>query len=110
MILLLLLFLFLNLSFLLCGFEAVLLSGISYDLNEILQNETFNNIHTIYLTIVDIILWLGVVYLAAKLLQNILGGIAGEGVDMAVADEESYQNYSRYQRSKDRYKKEHGGK
>ena len=50
----------------------------SYNLNDLLQNETFNNIHTIYLTIVDMILWLGVVFLASKCIRTFIGGMSGE--------------------------------
>lgn len=57
------------------GYHATLFEAFTFDFNSILTNDTYKNIHNIYLTVVDIILWLGVVYLAAKCLQNVLGGM-----------------------------------
>lgn len=57
------------------GYHATLFNSFTFDFNSILTNDTYKNIHTIYLTVVDIILWLGVVYLAAKCLQTVLGGM-----------------------------------
>lgn len=72
----------------------------SYDLNSLLVNDTFKNIHTIYLTVVDIILWLGVVYLAARCLQSVLGGMADTSIPdytdtEEYADSQAYKSYTR---------------
>lgn len=76
------------------GYQATLFQGYTFDFNTILSNETYKNIHTIYLTVVDIILWLSVVYLAAKCIQNIIGGIANSTVD-AYNETESENNSKR---------------
>lgn len=57
------------------GYSATIFKATSFDLNSILVNETYKNIHAIYLGVVDIILWLGLVYLAQKCIHNILGGM-----------------------------------
>ena len=54
------------------GYQATLFQGYTFDFNSILVNETYKNIHIIYLTVVDIILWLSVVYLAAKCIHSII--------------------------------------
>lgn len=90
------------------GHSATVFNAYSFDLNSILANETYKNIHTIYLTVVDIILWLSLVFLAKKCLNNIIGGM-NDGVDEIMENENSYQNYARGQENKKRYKKEHGG-
>lgn len=62
------------------GYEATIFHNFRYDLNDILVNDTFKNIHTIYLTVVDIILWLGVVFLASKCLSHIIGSAADTSI------------------------------
>lgn len=57
------------------GYEGILWNAFNFDFNSILINETYKNIHTIYLTVVDIILYLSLVFLARKCLRNILGGM-----------------------------------
>ncbi len=86
------------------GHEAVVLHAYSYDLNSILTNDTFKNIHTIYLTIVDLILWLGVVYLASNCMHMILGGVADTSIpDYDTTEEyketQTYKNTARQQRA-----------
>ena len=99
----------------LCGYEAVIFHNFSYDLNDILTNDTFKNIHTIYLTVVDIILWFGVVFLASKCINNVIGGMGNavsdniETSDSAL-DEKAYENYARRERAKSRYNREGGSK
>lgn len=89
------------------GNSVTIFEAMSFDFNSILVNETYNNIHTIYLTVVDIILWLSLVFLAKKCLNNIIGGM-NDGFDEITENENSYQNYVRGQENKKRYK-EHGG-
>lgn len=95
------------------GYEATFFSGFTYDMNDILQNETFNNIHNTYLIITDILLWLGVVYLAANCLHSVIGGM-GQAVQETAydnsAEERSYQAYSQYRNNEQRYNQEHGGR
>ena len=85
--------------------------GYSYDLNSILENETFKQIHDVYLVVVDIILWLGLVYLAAKCINSVIGGM-GQAVSDDIYDsqegERSYDRYKQYQENKERYKRESG--
>lgn len=77
------------------GYNAVLFNEYSYDLNSLLTNDTFKNLHTIYLTVVDIILWLGVVYLASKCIQNVIGGITDTTVDYYNGTETEDDSYKR---------------
>lgn len=95
------------------GSEVVFLSAFTYDLNTILDNQTFNNIHTVYLTVVDIILWLGLVYLASNCLHNVIGGM-GQAVSDSIydsqEDERSYQKYVRHKANQARFSKEYGGR
>lgn len=86
-------------------------SDVSYDLNTILENETYYNIHNIYLMVVDIILWLGLIYLASRTISHVLGGMGqAVGDDIynsdTVQDDIAYQNYSRGQRAQARYNQE----
>lgn len=89
------------------GYQATFFSGFTYNFNDLLINDTFKNIHTIYLGIVDVILWLSVVYLASKCIKSIVGGISDEAVDNATSSERSYKEYEQYQNNKQRYKDEH---
>lgn len=94
-------------------YSATFFEDMSYDLNTILENETFKNIHDIYLIFTDIILWLGVIYLAGKMLRSIFGGM-GDEVQSRVEDsqegERSYERYKQYQENKKRYKQENKGR
>ena len=72
----------------------MLWNGFSFDFNSILVNETYKNIHTIYLTVVDIILYLSLVFLARKCLRNILGGM-DDSIDYANDIEPETDNYKR---------------
>lgn len=76
------------------GYSVVIFAEYNYDLNSILVNDTFVNIHNIYLGVVDIILWLGVVYLASKLIHDIMGLSADTSVDMALSKIEEEDNTS----------------
>lgn len=89
------------------GYQATFLNGFSYNFNDLLVNDTFKNIHTIYLVIVDVILWFSVVYLASKCINNIVGGIGDEVIGDATSSERSYKQYEQYQDNKQRYKDEH---
>lgn len=93
------------------GYEAVLFAGFTYNLNDILQNDTFNNLHTIYLTVVDILLWLSLVYLASNCLRNVIGGMGNAVSDTIydsdeAQDERAYQSYARSQKAQNRYNQE----
>lgn len=86
--------------------DTVLLQSYTYNFYDILQNDTFKTVHTIYLYVVDIILWLGVVLLCKNMLVTFIGGVAGE----AMADERSYSEYSQHRANVSRYNKEHNVK
>ena len=76
------------------GFEfmgAKVIPAFSYDLNSLLSNDTLKNIHDIYLTIVDVILYLCLIVLAKNTFVDIFGGqydagldIAGEGIEGSI--------------------------
>lgn len=90
------------------GYNACLWNEYTYDLNSILTIDIFRTIHTIYLSVVDFILWLCVVSLAGKSLVNVVGGIYGAVSDADYEseysqDERAFENYARTQRAKDRY-------
>lgn len=94
------------------GYHATLIHAYSYNLNDLLANATFKNIHTIYLTVMDIILWLGVVYLANHCLHSIIGGMGNEladTIDDSYEGERSYERYKQGQANKERYKREKRG-
>ena len=88
------------------GFSAVLIKSFSYNFNDLLTNNTLKTIHDIYLSFVDIILWLGIVYLASNLIKHIIGTMSGEIIDDAAGSEQSYNNYKQAQQNKARYNKE----
>lgn len=92
------------------SYSGVLWNEFNYDLNDLLTNDTFANIHSIYLSVVDIILWLGVVYLAGKCINTVIGGM-GQAVSDDIYDsqeeERSYERYSQYRSNKERYNQEH---
>lgn len=90
-------------------FDTTLISGFTYNFNDLLSNDTFKNVHDIYLGIVDVILWLGLVYICRGFIKFIFGGI-DDVYDDITADETSYQRYSQYQDNKKRYKEEHSNK
>lgn len=59
------------------GFElmgAQIIPEFSYDLNSLLVNDTFDNIHTIYLVFVDVIMYVYLVILAKNTFVDIFGG------------------------------------
>lgn len=92
--------------------DTTLLGGYTYDFNSILSNDTFKQIHDVYLYIVDVILWLGCVLLCKNFIKFIFGGIDDSyneiTTDLDVNDT-SYKNYSKHQENKQRYKQEHRG-
>ena len=88
------------------GFSAVLIKSFSYNFNDLLTNNTLKTIHNIYLTFVDIILWLGIVYLASNLMKHIIGSMSGEIIDDVAGSEQSYNNYKQAQQNKARYSQE----
>ena len=67
----------------------------SFDFNSILVNETYRNIHTIYLNVVDVILWLSVVFLASKSIKNVIGGITDTTIEAYTSEEEPSDAYKR---------------
>lgn len=90
------------------GNEVVVFNGYTYDFNELLVNDTFKNIHTIYLTVVDVILYLCLIVLAHNAFATVFGGrFIDEVVDDVTADERSYQRYKRSQDNSSRYKREY---
>lgn len=93
------------------GHSVTIFNSMSFDLNSILVNDTFKNIHDVYLVFTDVILWLGLVYLAANCLNNVIGGMGHAAQDIRdnsdeVQDEKAYQNYARGQRAQERYTRE----
>ncbi len=62
---------------------AKLIPAFSYDLNSLLTNDVLKNIHDIYLTIVDVILYLCLIVLAKNTFVDIFGGKYDDGLDIA---------------------------
>lgn len=89
------------------GYTATVIKDYTFDFNSILANDTLKKLHDMYLVFVDILLWLGVVYLASNCIKTIVGGMTGEVVDANVSEEKSYKRYEQYQSNKDRYRREH---
>lgn len=77
------------------GHSATIFQGFDFDFNSILTNETYKNIHNIYLGVVDVILWLSVVFLASKCIKNVIGGITDTTVDYATSTNEENDSYKR---------------
>lgn len=98
------------------GFEfmgAKLIPSFSYDLNSLLTNDVLKNIHDIYLTVVDVILYLCLIVLAKNTFTDIFGGKYDDGADIAASGfsaDSSYRRYESYERNRERYKRENGGK
>lgn len=87
------------------GFEfmgAKVIPEFSYDLNSLLTNDTLKNIHSIYLTVVDVILYLYLVFLAKNTFTDIFGG-QYESLDSAV--EHGYTAYKGYKANKNNERK-----
>lgn len=72
------------------GNEVVVFNGYTYDFNELLVNDTFKNIHTIYLTVVDVILYLCLIVLAHNAFSTVFGG---HYIDDAVHDTYDYVEF-----------------
>lgn len=70
------------------GNELVLIKSFKYDFYSILTTDVYKNIHTIYLTVVDIILWLFLVSLASKCLHSVIGGIEKDDLSGFASDED----------------------
>lgn len=79
------------------GYEAVFFSGYTYDFNELLVNETFKNIHTIYLTIVDVILYLCLIVLSYNTFVDVFGG---KYIDDALHDVYDYAEGQKMENNK----------
>lgn len=77
------------------GYEMILIPEYTFDFNSILINETYKNIHTIYLGVVDLILWLSVVYLASRCIKNVIGGITDTTVEAYTGQEIESDAYKR---------------
>lgn len=94
---------------------ADLIKAGSYNLNELVSNnETLTNVHSIYLVFTDVILWIGLLFLAKNTFVDIFGGkyddfsdIIETGVESNFSNERSYKKYEMYQANKQRYKMEH---
>lgn len=85
------------------GFEfmgAKLIPAFSYDLNSLLTNDVLKNIHDIYLTVVDVILYLCLIILAKNTFVDIFGG---KYLDDAV--EAGYKAYDSYKKDKESERK-----
>lgn len=81
------------------GNELILIHAFTYDFYSILSTDTYKNIHTIYLTVVDIILWLYLVILASKCLHSMLGGIENDDLSGFERTELSKDGYPRNYKS-----------
>lgn len=55
-------------------FDTTLIPEYSYNLADLLENETFKNIHTIYLSIIDVIMFLWLLVFARNTFAEIFGG------------------------------------
>lgn len=73
-----------NLNFM--GYSAKVIPAYDFDFNSILVNDTYKNIHNIYLTVIDVILWLGLIYLVKKLSHSIFGGIRDDDIQLSSED------------------------
>lgn len=85
------------------GHSATVFNSFSYNFNDLLKEPVFKNLHSIYLTIVDVVLWLGVIYLASKCVSNILGGSA----DTAIPDYSDTEEYATKQAIKSDMRSRH---
>lgn len=73
------------------GNDITFINAFDYDFNSLLTNDTIKNIHTIYLTIVDVILYLSMVVLAYNTFIDVFGGKSWD--DVAEDVETAYNNY-----------------
>lgn len=88
-------------------FDTTLIPEYSYNLSDLLENDTFKNIHTIYLCIIDVIMFLWLLAFARNTFAEIFGGRFIDDVFGAVeADSVSYSKFERHQDNKTRYIKE----
>lgn len=88
-------------------FGATLIPNYDYNLSDLLENDTFNTVHTIYLCVVDVIMYLWLIILADNTFAEIFGGrFIDEIVGVVQSDKISYKKYERHQSNKKRYKDE----
>lgn len=76
------------------GNNVIFISSFDYDFNSLLTNDTFKNIHTIYLTIVDVILYLCLIVLSYNTFVDVFGG---HYIDDALHDGYDYYESSKIQ-------------
>lgn len=69
------------------GNKLIFISSFDYDFNSLLTNDTFRNLHTIYLTIVDVILYLCLIVLSYNTFVDVFGG---HYIDDAIHDGYDY--------------------
>lgn len=55
-------------------FGHVIIQPYSYNFNSLLTNDIFKNLHTFYLIVIDVILWLGLLVYCKNVIANIFGG------------------------------------
>lgn len=83
-------------SFTLFGYQANIIQAYDFDFNSILLNDTYKNIHNIYLMVVDVIMWLGLIYLVKKLSHSIFGGIRDDDIQLIDNDNSGTVSGSTY--------------
>ena len=88
------------------NFNVILLPAFHYNFNDLLDNETFNRVHTFYLLFVNIVFTIGLIAFASKVATEIFGGI-DDSVDTAVynsqAQTRANNSYARQQEAKKNY-------
>lgn len=82
------------------GYQATIIQEFTFDFNSMLTNDTLKRLHDMYLVFVDILLWLGIVYLASDCVREILGGMSN-----TIPDFEDTEKYKELQTTKDYYRK-----
>lgn len=95
----------LNINFF--GNTYTVFNGYVYDFNELLVNDTFKTVHTVYLTIVDVILYLWLVILAYNSFSDVFGG---RYIDEVVGDVFDYAKGQRIEKNKRTIGFDTGGK
>lgn len=70
----------------LMGYTAKVIPAYDFDFNSILVNDTYKNIHNVYLIVVDVILWLGLLSLVRKLFRSIFGGVRDDDIKLDIDD------------------------
>ena len=95
----------LNINFF--GNTYTVFNGYVYDFNELLVNDTFKTVHTVYLTIVDVILYLWLVVLAYNSFSDVFGG---RYIDEVVGDVSDHAKEQRIEKNKRTIGFDTGGK